>query len=83
MAGLAQPVSLSRAAWAALRDGLIAPACAAATGDELVPRTRLEAAWADAHTEGERVSVFLKPDDATTLAALLDAHPELAGLLAS
>ena len=76
-------MSLSRAAWAALRDGLVAPARAAATGDELLPRTRLEAAWADARAEGERVSVFLTPDDAATLAALLDAHPELAGLLAS
>ena len=76
-------MSLSRAAWAALRDGLVAPARAAATGDELLPLTRLQAAWADARSEGERVSVFLTPDDAATLAALLDAHPELAGLLAS
>ncbi len=78
---LAQPVRLGREAWRALRDGLLEPARAAATPDGLVPLARLGAAWAAATPEGDRVTVFLTPQDAATLAALLDAHPELAGLL--
>lgn len=80
---LAQPVGLGRAAWAALRDGLVEPARAAATGAEALPLTRLSAAWGDARPDGERVTVWLTADDATTLAGLLDTHPELAHLLGS
>lgn len=78
---LAQPVGLSRAAWTALRDGLLAPARARATPDGMVPLARLGAAWAAAQGDGERVTVFLTPEDAATLAGLLDGHPELAALL--
>jgi hypothetical protein len=80
---LAQPVSLHRGAWAALRDGLVEPARTAAAGTRALPLTRLSAAWDDPRADGERVTVWLTPDDATTLAGLLDAHPELAGLLGS
>ena len=81
--GLAQPVPLSRAAWTALRDGLVEPARAQASPDEVVSLARLAATWSDATAEGERVTVFLSPDDAAALAALLDARPELASLLGS
>lgn len=80
---LAQPVALSRAAWTALRDGLVEPSRARAAGGEAVPLARLAATWSAATAEGDRVTVFLSPDDAATLAALLDAHPELASLLDS
>lgn len=78
---LAQPVGLSRDAWAALRDGLVEPARASAMSADTLALTRLGAAWSDARPDGERVTVWLTPEDAGTLASLLDAHPELAGLL--
>lgn len=82
--GLAQPVTLGRAAWAALRDGLIEPARAGAAPEALVPLARLAAAWGapgEAGEAGERVTVLITAEDAATLAGLLDGHPELAGLL--
>ena len=78
---LAQPVPLSRAAWQALRGGLLEPARARAAAKDMLALTRLAAAWDDARAEGERVTVFLTPEDAITLAGLLDGHPELAALL--
>ena len=78
---LAQPVRLRRAAWSALREGLVEPARLAAAGPDVLSRTRLSAAWSEARPEGDQVSVFLTPGDAATLASLLDAHPELARLL--
>jgi hypothetical protein len=78
---VAQPVGLGRAAWQALRDGLVEPAVAAAQGAELLALTRLGAAWGAPQAEGDRVVVFLTPEEAGTLAGLLDAHPELAPLL--
>ena len=80
---LAQPVSLSRAAWTALRDGLVEPARTRASPAEAVPLARLAATWGAATAEGERVTVFLTADDAAALAALLDGHHELASLLGS
>ncbi len=78
---LARPVGLTRAAWAALRDGLLEPARAAATPEGIVPLARLHAAWSAPQADGDRVTVFLTPEDAATLAALLDGHPEMAELL--
>ena len=78
---LAQPIALRRAAWAALRDGLVEPARVGATPEAMAPLARLSAAWGAAHGEGDRLTVFLTPEDASTLAALLDGHPELAALL--
>ncbi len=78
---LAQPVDMSLEAWAALRDGLVQPARASARPDQLIALTRLEAAWSSAQVEQDRATVWLSPDDATTLRELLDAHPELARLL--
>ena len=78
---LAQPVEMSREAWAALRDGLVQPARAGARQDQLLPLTRLEAAWGDAQLERDRATVWLSPDDAKALRELLDTHPELAPLL--
>ena len=78
---LAQPVGLSRAAWAALRDGLLEPARATAAADAMVPLARLSAAWGAPAGDGDRVVVFLTPEDAATLAGLLDGHPELGALL--
>ncbi|MCW3009712.1 MAG: hypothetical protein JWO90_116 [Solirubrobacterales bacterium] len=78
---VAQPVGLGRTAWAALRDGLLEPARATAAPEAMVPLARLSAAWAAPLEEGDRVTVFLTPEDAATLAALLDGHPELAALL--
>lgn len=83
MADIAQPVSLTRSAWTAIRDGLVEPARAAAGSADALARTRLDAAWGASQPDGERVTVFLTPDEATTLAGLLDAHPELAALLAA
>ncbi len=78
---LAQPVEMSREAWSALRDGLVAPARTAAAPDRLLPLTRLEAAWGGAQLERDRATVWLTPEDATALRELLDTHPELAHLL--
>ncbi len=79
---VALPVPLSRDAWAALRDGLIEPARTSATAEGMLPITRLGAAWAKPLEDGARVTVFLTPEDASTLASLLDTHPELAPLIA-
>ena len=79
--GVAQPIPLGRAAWQALRDGLVEPALAAASGADVLALTRLSAAWGAPQAEGDRVVVFLTPEEATSLAGLLDAHPELAPLL--
>lgn len=78
---LAQPVEMSREAWAALRDGLVTPARAGARQDQLLALTRLEAAWGGAQVERDRATVWLSPGDATVLRGLLDTHPELAHLL--
>jgi len=71
---LAQPVSLSHAAWAALRDGLVEPARARAAPAEVVPLARLAATWSEATADGERVTVFLSPDDAAALADHAEAQ---------
>ena len=76
---VARPVAVSRAAWVALRDDLVEPA--RARGADQVALARLGAAWGSPTLDGDRATVWLTPEDATTLAGLLDAHPELAALL--
>jgi hypothetical protein len=78
---LAQPVEMSRAAWLALRDGLVEPARTGAGTEQLLALTRLSAAWGSPQVKGERATVWLAPEDATALRQLLDTHPELAPLL--
>jgi hypothetical protein len=69
-----QPLALSRGAWQAIRDEILASAGRGALSD----------AWTSDLTraDGETVTVFLTPALAGELAALLDEHPRLQALLA-
>lgn len=73
---IAQPLSMSRGAWKAIGEEVVAPA----VGDDVLS-IALDAVWRQATPEGARVTVWLSPELALVLARLLDGHPELADAL--
>jgi hypothetical protein len=75
-----EPLWMSTGAWEAIGAQIIAPAQSTDPGEHLV-LDQLRAAWQDARPENGRVAVFLNPELARALAALLDRQPQLAALL--
>ncbi|HEY4098177.1 MAG TPA: hypothetical protein VGM33_21820 [Baekduia sp.] len=75
-----EPLSMSSGAWEAIGAQVIAGGQSTDPREHLV-LDQLRTAWQDARHENGRVAVFLNPELATALAALLDRQPELAALL--
>jgi hypothetical protein len=81
---LALPVHVTEPAWRAIRDEVIGPARAGASAGAAPAAAglnRLADAWAQPQPEAGRLAVWLDPELAGVLAALLDERPELAGHL--
>lgn len=81
---LALPLHVSEPAWRAIRDEVIAPARAGAPrgpGPGATDLVRLAAAWDACRPQAGRLVVWLDPQLAHVLAALLDQRPELAAHL--
>ncbi|MDX6686809.1 MAG: hypothetical protein QOF86_2937 [Baekduia sp.] len=80
-----EPLWMTEGAWETIGDQVVGPAAAEAgrTGAaDAVELAALEMVWREATHDGARVAVWISPRTGATLAGLLDAHPELAGLLA-
>jgi hypothetical protein len=75
-----EPLWMSPGAWEAIGDQVIAPAQSADPAQR-ASLDLLRAAWQDARHQNGRVAVFVDPELAGVLAALLDQQPELAALL--
>jgi hypothetical protein len=75
-----EPLWMSPGAWEAIGDQVVRPARAADPAQQASIEL-LRAAWQDARHDGGRVAVFVNPELAATLAALLDQQPALAALL--
>jgi hypothetical protein len=77
-----EPLWMSTGAWEAIGAQVIDPA-ESTDPREHIALDRLRTAWRDARHENGRVAVFIDPDLASALAALLDRQPQLAALLGS
>jgi hypothetical protein len=75
-----EPLWMSSGAWEAIGAQVIAGAQSPDPREHLV-LDQLRTAWQEARHENGRVAVFITPELATALAALLDRRPELAALL--
>jgi hypothetical protein len=75
MSSLAEPLWLSEGAWNAIRTVID-------RGGMTPDVVDLARAWDDPVREGGRVGVFVDGPQAGTLGRLLDAHPDVARLLA-
>lgn len=76
-----EPLWMSTGAWEAIGAQVVSPAQSTDPREHLT-LDQLRAAWRDARHENGRVAVFVNPELARALAALLDRQPELAALLA-
>jgi hypothetical protein len=72
---LAEPLWLSEGAWQAIRDRVID------RGGMTPEVMALARVWDEPVRDGDRVGVFVDAEQARTLGALLDAHPDVARLL--
>ena len=78
---VAQPISMTSAAWRAIGSEVLEPALQAASPADLPGLVALASAWRAERTSGSSTTVWLTVEQVVTLAGLLDSRPELAGAL--